>query len=135
MRSRIALLTGLLLMLCGAALRAGPPQWIAPASVQWTPPEARWLWSGPPEGRGPGAAAAFLATEFDAPPGIDAATLILAADNHAAAFLNGVEVLRSDDWRSPIRGRVRLVPGRNVLAIRGENEGGPPVPRTNPAGV
>ncbi len=55
-----------------------------------------------------------------------AAELIVACDNGAQVFLNGVEVGTTKDWKQPAKVRVEkhLKVGENVIAIRGHNEDG-----------
>lgn len=112
------------------------PQWIAPTpATQQATTVPQWVWLAAPAQITPAAAAsAWLSREFDAPAGVVEARLAMAADNHAVAYVNGSEVLRSDDWSRIAGARVTLRLGRNIIAIRGDNEGGAPTP-TNPAGV
>jgi len=118
------------------------PAWIAPtrgAAPAAAAPAASWVWVAAPGEPAPTTAGApvgavWIARTFELPADADgaAATLVLAADNHAVAWLNGVEVLRSDAWSRPSHADVQLAPGGNTLAIRAENGPGTGV---NPAGV
>lgn len=128
-----------------ALLACAQPQWVAP-----TPPPAprarpQWVWvrtpePAPPAQPGqpdqPGAAldTAWLIREFDAPADVSDGHLALGADNHAVAYLNGVEVLKSDDWSHVAWTPVQILPGKNLLAIRAKNDRGAPT-AANPAGV
>jgi putative heme-binding domain-containing protein len=55
-----------------------------------------------------------------------AARLVASCDNRLEVFLNGKPVGTSADWRSPLRSDVlgAMTARDNVLAVRGENEGG-----------
>lgn len=127
-------------LVCGAPGLGGMAQWIAPRA-ETTPASENppvWVWVGGGE---------FAPTLTDAPVGpvwlaqtlelpaerrVVSARLLLAADNHAIAYMNGVEALRSDDWARPAYADVALRPGANTLAIRAENSAGV---IGNPAGV
>ena len=120
---------------------AGAPRWIAPmASDDGVAPAApAWVWVAQPGQSATTQTVAtvgrvYLSRSFNVPSASRAgsARLALAADNHAVAYLNGVEVLRSDDWSQPTSVETALQAGQNMLAIfaeNGEGEG------DNPAGV
>ena len=98
-----------------------------------------WIWSpgGDPTRDAPVAARAFRKT-FSLPDGarIDHAVLRLTADDRFTAYLNGQLVGSHANWMSGREfadvGRL-LRPGKNVLAVRGENAPGPK--GANPAGL
>jgi Protein of unknown function (DUF4038)/Domain of unknown function (DUF5060) len=116
------------------------PEWAA-----WTRAGSRgytwgdWIWY--PEGdptRDAPVASRFFRKTFDLPPGkrIDNAVLRLTVDDQFTAYLNGRSLGTHGNWKS---GREfadiadALRPGRNVLAVRGENGQGPK--NANPAGL
>src|SRR5262249_50236813 len=98
-----------------------------------------WIWypEGEPTRDAPVAARSFRRT-FELPEGkhIDRAVLRLTVDDRFTAYLNGQLVGSHANWMS---GREftdvarRLRPGKNVLAVRGENGPGPK--GANPAGL
>lgn len=55
------------------------------------------------------------------------ATLTAACDNNVAVFINGEMVVQHDGWERPLVENVaaKLKPGKNVLALRCNNSGGP----------
>lgn len=128
-----------LLVVVGALAQA---QWIAPAPPAAQAPEPRWIWSSVPGEPIPTTSNAprgtvWLAKEFEA-RGVQAATLAVAADNAAIVYLNGAEVLRSNDWSTPSIAGVTVRDGVNFLCIEATN--GPmdpiaPSPAANPAGL
>ena len=94
-----------------------------------------WIWY--PEGRpaeDAPAAARFFRCRFEAPAGVRAAELRIAADDACEVFLNGSRVGAHDTWgRGAVFAVGRLLkPGANVLAVRAENK---PAPSKNPAGL
>ncbi|UCG17125.1 MAG: family 78 glycoside hydrolase catalytic domain [Phycisphaerales bacterium] len=117
------------------------PQWIAPETSTAPTPEVTpsWVWVHRPDQPTPTLTSApvgpvWLARTFDVPSTHRSVTarLALAADNRAVAFLNGVEVLRSEDWSRLTSTAITLRSGLNALAIRAENG---PGAGDNPAGV
>jgi putative heme-binding domain-containing protein len=82
-----------------------------------------WIWSsGSPKD---GEVVHFLKA-FDLPAKPDKAPLAASCDNKMEVWINGASVGSSDDWQRPLKVDVaaRLVAGRNVVAVRAENEGG-----------
>lgn len=70
----------------------------------------------------------FFRKEFTAPRGrITGAKLYASCDNAMEIFLNGQKVVESDQWNVPVFKDVReqIRRGKNVLAVRGRNSGGP----------
>ncbi|HEX7898478.1 MAG TPA: heme-binding protein [Planctomycetota bacterium] len=82
-----------------------------------------WIWSStsPKDGE-----VVHFLKAFDLPAKPDKALLAASCDNRMEIWINGVSVAASDDWQRPARLDVagRLVAGRNVVAVRAENEGG-----------
>lgn len=88
---------------------------------------SHWIWfpEGNPAEDAP-IGARFFRVAFEAPEtgAVKDARLLLSADDAAVAYINGVKVAESKDWRAGARvGGLgpRLRKGRNVLAIRAEN--------------
>lgn len=122
-------------LLLAAILGQPTGRWIAPLDAPSTEPPS-WIWlpaAGEPARGDAPAGPAWFWREFDLPEPPESATLFLAADNHAIAYLNGEEVLRSDDWSSPMMAPVRPRAGRNTLAVHAIND--PGNPGGNPAGL
>lgn len=101
------------------------------------PKRLQWVWhpeADKPDAAVPVAAQHFRKT-FELPAGarIVRADLIVAVDNSAAVYVNGVACGKVNGWKPvttvPIAPALR--PGRNVVAIRAANEGAEP----NPAGL
>ena len=117
------------------------PRWIAPVTTVTTKPARvpSWVWVTRADGPAPSptkapVGPAWLSGTLQVPStrGVARAHLQLAADNHAIAWLNGREILRSDSWSKLAAADVELRPGTNTLAIRAENDAGA---GDNPAGV
>jgi putative heme-binding domain-containing protein len=70
---------------------------------------------------------AYFAREFEVPDDLAAAELIITCDNHFEAYLNGKKIAASREWGSPVRAKIKgdLRDGINVIAVHGENVGGP----------
>lgn len=86
--------------------------------------KAMWIWSDKfPAGSAPDGPVYFRKT-FEA-PAASAARLTLTCDNRFEAYLNGKRIGSGDDWKEPATFDVKahLASGKNVLAIRGENQG------------
>jgi hypothetical protein len=101
---------------------------------QW----GEWIWfsEGKPQANAPLAKRFFRkAFELSANASIKRGTLWLAVDDRGVASINGQQVATTSDWRSPAPVDVtsRLKPGRNVLAVEGENLAGQVT--ANPAGL
>jgi len=88
-----------------------------------------WIWF--PEGRpaeDAPAEARFFRCPFDVPEGgIRRAELRIAADDACEVFLNGISLGTHETWRHAASFALdkHLKPGRNVLAVRAENNAGP----------
>ena len=120
---------------------ADAARWIAPTTSDdgVSQPSPMWVWVARPSTLAATQAEepigqVYLSRSFDVPSAVraGAAHLALAADNHAVAYLNGVEVLRSDDWSRPTRAEITLQAGQNTLAVFAENG---EAAGENPAGV
>ena len=125
------------------AMRAGgdsSASWIAPAAPT-TGPAPQWIWVAAPgqplpTTRNAPAGTVWLVRWFHAPADVRTATLILAADNAATAYMDGVKVLESRDWSAPASAAVTVSEGRHVLAIEARNDRvDSPQGSVNPAGV
>jgi len=94
-----------------------------PAAAE--PPFGKWIWL--PEAETD--QAAFFRTTLDLPEGskIAAASLTMTADNSFVLYVNGREVGTSDNWTEPATYDLAesLHEGRNVIAVKAWNEGGP----------
>lgn len=118
------MLTALVLLALTAA-RDPAPSWIAPTAPA-AGSEPHWIWvvaenQPAPTTRSAAAGPAWFVREFDVPGDVRCATLALAADNAATAYLNGVPVLDSRDWSAPVVAPVALRAGANVLAVEARN--------------
>ena len=128
------MLTAVLAMLSVAI--SAESRWIAPTPPSApAAPEPRWVWVAAAGAPAPTAQNApvgtiYLARSFDAAGGT--ATLSLAADNEAAAFLNGERVLQTRDWSSPVFATLSLRAGSNLLVIEARNGPGGAI---NPGGA
>jgi putative heme-binding domain-containing protein len=93
----------------------------APLAAQ-APPGASWIWRADSADD----QRAWFVAEFTLERAPDRAELLLAADNHVQAFLNGQAVADVDDWHelAVIDVAAALVAGRNVLALAAVNDGG-----------
>ena len=80
-------------------------------------PSPSWIW-GPDENR-----RYFLKTAFNG--GSTAARLKATCDNQVTIYLNGKQVVSSDEWQEPVEADVeRLIkPGRNELVAEVTNQG------------
>lgn len=58
---------------------------------------------------------------------VESAVFFVTCDNQFQLFMNGKQVARGSNWsrRSRVDLKKHLQPGRNVIAIRGKNDGGP----------
>ncbi len=84
----------------------------------------QWIWLARNAGDGE---IAHFRKALTLPTLPESARLAASCDNRLEVFVNGKSAGKSDDWRAPLRAEIAtsLVPGANVLAVRGENEGGP----------
>lgn len=87
-------------------------------------PAPQWIWSSaaPQEND-----VIFLRKSFDLPQGIKSAKLMSACDNVMTFHVNGEKLFEHGSWSDPARADVakKLRAGKNVLAVRAKNEGGP----------
>jgi putative membrane-bound dehydrogenase-like protein len=108
----------LLPFLAGAARAAKPDGW----------ENASWVWdqAGANES-GQSDAPRYLRCTFTLPGKATAAELWITADNHYIAYLNGKKIGEDGEWNTVEKYDVlkHLVPGKNVLALRARNTGGP----------
>jgi len=102
-----------------------------PDSAAWegsseTVPLGDWIWypEGKPHADAP-VAARYFRRVFDLPDKADVrrAALRVAADDKFTVWINGRELGSGADWKAPnnFDAAAALKPGRNVLAVRGEN--------------
>jgi hypothetical protein len=84
----------------------------------------KWIWHA---GKGSQPGVIFARKSFDMTRVPRDATLWIAADDTFTVFVNGKQVASGAGWQSAQR--VNIVPllrtGRNVIAVRAENAGGP----------
>lgn len=85
-------------------------------------PVAKWIWAQ----ESPDGHKLNLRKSFEIGGDVKVARLYATCDNSMKLFLNGKAVKSSPKWESPIELNVAksLKPGKNVLAVAGENEGG-----------
>jgi putative heme-binding domain-containing protein len=98
-------------------------------ALQAQPPvEAQWIWfnEGNPRADAP-VEARFFRKIFTLAGPADKATLEITADNRYTVWLNGKEVGKGEQWMTLDRYNVakQLVRGKNVIAVRAVNDGGP----------
>ncbi len=101
------------------------PTDVTPQSTEaWltSQPIAKWIWAkDSPDGH-----KLNLRKAFTVRGEIKSARLYATCDNSMKLILNGKPIKSTDAWQSPIELNVTksLKPGKNVLAVAGENEGG-----------
>ncbi|MDO8349227.1 MAG: alpha/beta fold hydrolase [Planctomycetota bacterium] len=71
------------------------------------------------------AAQVWFRCKFELRHPVTAAEIVAACDNHCRVFVNGVEVVKNDDWERPDRVDVtkHLVSGDNVIAVAARDDG------------
>jgi putative membrane-bound dehydrogenase-like protein len=91
-------------------------------------PKANWIWfdEGNPLREAPSGTIYFRKT-FDEPYELQEADIHITCDNAFVLYINGKEIGRGNEWKD---GKVfdvkpHLVRGKNVIAVRATNEGGP----------
>lgn len=99
--------------------------WITGGPAQAAePPTAHWIWApgGEKENQ-----TVFFRSEFEIHSAVKSARLIVASDNEAVVFVNGTQLLKNNDFNTPssVDAGRNLKAGRNVVAVRGQNAGGP----------
>src|SRR5580700_4772578 len=81
----------------------------------------RWIWQG---AKGLPNQVVLFRKEITVAGPVTRAKLTGTCDNEMIVFLNGKEVLRSDDWSHPVAAEVsgNLQVGKNVIAVRAKND-------------
>ncbi len=114
------------LLLCSGLFLLGGPPLSAQDAAGWG--SARWVWDQPDAHQvAQSNAPRYLRRTFELPAKPLGAELWITADNHYTVFLNGHKVGEDGEWSSVEKYDVSkyLAAGKNVLAIRARNEGGP----------
>jgi hypothetical protein len=116
-------------------LRTAPGPMTAARTLPAGEGRPAWIWypEGNPAQDAP-AAARFFRLTFQAPAGIRAAELWVAADDACEVLLNGIPVGNHVGWdrAAALAVEKQLRAGKNVLAVRAENR---PAQGKNPAGL
>jgi putative heme-binding domain-containing protein len=101
-------------------LATGP----AEPAPQGAADEKQWIWSSARPGD---ADRAWFRCTFEVTGEVRRATLFGACDNLVEVRIGGKQVAEGDDWAKPFELSVKeaLGAGRNVIAARAENQGGP----------
>jgi putative heme-binding domain-containing protein len=90
----------------------------------------RWIWLEEPKPK----QQAFFRKEFELPANVNLARLYVACDNEMTVWIDGREVLKHNEWKSPVYvdvghiftgGGVSGGKGKHVIAVRGRNTDGP----------
>lgn len=139
----VRLLTTIVICLLASAAsiaRADEPKWIAPARPTQAAPIPNWIWVGvrgqpQPTTDNASADTVRVIKEFDAPPDLVAARLVLAADNSAVAWINDAQALKTSNWSSPASTPIKLKPGKNGIVIEAANGASTSPTQRNPGGV
>src|SRR5436190_23409137 len=119
------------------------PQWISPTPPFARGPEPHWVWAAAkdqpaPTTRNAAPGSVWMVKTFDVPTGVRSASLALAADNAATAYVNGAKVLDANDWSAPAFAEITPRAGANLLVVEARNDavaGADPQKTVNPAGV
>lgn len=82
-----------------------------------------WIWSSNKPG---GNEVVYFRRTFELDKAVKEAKLLVSCDNVFTAWVNGEQVAKGNAWQAPSTTDVtkRLTAGSNVVAIRGQNEGG-----------
>jgi putative heme-binding domain-containing protein len=101
---------------------ADAPQPVVPAGAA-PPGMPQWIW----DAEAADGEELFLRRTFELPAAPAGARLAVCCDNDGRVWVNGEQVLRHRDWTSPRGADVTklLRAGKNVIAVHGNNEGGP----------
>lgn len=93
---------------------------LLPRAVEAAP---QWIWSSSKAGDNE---QVWVRKSFDLPAENKGARLLVSCDNNCETWINGQPAGRSGEWASPAKVNAGkfLKAGRNVIAIRGGNEGG-----------
>nr|WP_182866872.1 family 16 glycoside hydrolase [Rhodopirellula sp. JC639] len=85
-------------------------------------PKPRWIWAD----KSATNQKVWFRKSFQITAAAKNARLYATCDNRMTLFINGKQAAKSDAWQSPIDQDVSqlIQPGRNVIAIAGQNEGG-----------
>lgn len=97
------------------------PVLLVSAASAWADPQWIWLSKSAKDGE-----RVTLTTDFEIPGDVKAATLKVAVDNGAEAFINGKSVLKNPDWSEPASADAKavLVKGKNQLRLEAKNNEG-----------
>jgi len=102
-------------------LDAGP----TPPPPVKSEPVMQWIWSKPNAEPGE---KVFFRREFHLPPDVASASLTITCDDSYTVWINGAEVGKGTEWRTPgtydVLARLKDG-GKNVMAVETKNEGGP----------
>ena len=97
----------------------------SPTDKNWilAQPTARWIWSAGPADDQPN----WFRHKFNLKFKPKTARVYTTCDNTMSLWINGTKVAASGAWENPIEQDVakHLVEGNNVIAIEGQNQGGP----------
>lgn len=110
---------------CLAVLLAALLLGVSPVARAWQqakPQPAVWIWA---ESSTDNQAVSFRKT-IEVPAKLKKATVTAACDNHLTLFVNGKKVVEHGSWSDAFKQDItkQLKEGKNVIAIRGLNEGG-----------
>ncbi len=121
--NRLSLLSAVLM--CCAVFQLSDATAQGSKKLAWlkTKPEAQWIWS---EGEITAQQPIYVRKSFEIAGPVKSAKVFTTCDNRMTLWINGKEVGKSPDWPNPIRKDVAklLQPGRNTIAIAGQNNGG-----------
>jgi putative heme-binding domain-containing protein len=95
-----------------------------PFSFADSEPAPQWIWLAEAKPK----QQAFFRKEFELPGGVKSAKLYAACDNECTVWIDGKEVLKHNEWSSPVHVDVAaaaLGNGKHVLAVRARNTEGP----------
>jgi len=86
---------------------------------------ARWIWKDAAAATDAPKETLFFRHTFTFDVAPQRAEVIATCDNRFTLFINGREVLGSDNWEVPVRADIArfLTAGKNVLAVRARNDG------------
>src|SRR5262249_24505825 len=120
---RRLLLVIFLLSLAGGALFLGRPP-AAPGAKKSGQATPEWIWI---TAEAKDNERAFFRKTFEIKGPIKSAVVTAACDNHVTLFVNGKHLLQHDEWSEPASEKIteKLHKGKNVLAARCSNDGGP----------
>ena len=104
------------------------PLWLLGVAISTfaAPRQPEWIWYDN-KGAAPGdTEIRFFRKTFNVPGPVAKAVLTASGDDQMTAFINGKQVGANEHWKKPIHVDVtkQIVPGENLLAIRGKNSSG-----------